>query len=291
MAFVYAGLCCVVAVGAFLTVMVLSPADGAAGAGPTASIPATAAAAASPTDTAAASPTSNDPGPIGPSVTPAASPTKAPFQMDLYKPGAFVSQMNKDYCMAGAIQNMLNIINPTSDTSTARQQQVGNLLVSLTTYDDSRDGGFGPAGWALTMNQLGVGPYQLVIDATFDKAMRDAAIALAKTGRPVGLLTWWGAHSWVMTGFKSDADPALFPNTFKLTGAYIMDPFYPRLSSIWGQTLKPDSFRDMTAMAHNYIGWKRPEGSYPARDGKWLLVIPVEAPAPSPSAPSASTTP
>jgi len=32
----------------------------------------------------------------------------------------------------------------------------------------------------------------------------------------------------------------------------------------------------MKAMAKNYIGWKRPEGHYPDRDGKWLLVIPVD---------------
>jgi hypothetical protein len=286
MAFVYAGLCCVVTAAAFLAVVVLVPADGAAGAGSTASTSVSLAASTSPQVAAIASPTSNDPGPIGASATPEASPTRASFQIDLYKPGAFVSQMNRDYCMAGAVQNMVNIISPTVDTSTARQQQIGNLLVSLTTYADSRNGGFGPAGWALTMGQLGVGPYQLVIDSTFAKAMHDAALALAKTGRPVGLLTWWGAHSWVMTGFKSDADPALFPNTFNVKGAYIVDPFYPRVSSIWGQTLGPDTFRDMTVMAHNYIGWKRPEGAYPARDGKWLLVVPVEAPT---SAASATT--
>jgi hypothetical protein len=125
------------------------------------------------------------------------------------------------------------------------------------------------------MPQLGDGEYKLVIDSTFDQAMKDAALALARTSRPVGLLTWWGAHSWVMTGFRADADPLLFPDTFVLKGAFIVDPFYPRVSSIWGQTLGPDTFRDMTAMAHNYIGWKRPEGRYPDRDGKWLLVIPV----------------
>jgi hypothetical protein len=193
--------------------------------------------------------------------------------------------------MAGAIQNMVNIIGPSVDLTTARQQQIGDKLVSLTTAQDSYDGGFGPAGWALTMPQLGVGQYKLVIDATFDQAMRDAALALAQTTRPVGLLTWWGAHSWVMTGFKADADPLLFPSTFKLKGAYIVDPFYPRVSSIWGQTLGPDSFRDMTAMAHNYLGWKRPEGHYPARDGKWLLVIPVDSPASSSSSPASSASP
>jgi hypothetical protein len=284
LAFAYAGLCCVVTAVAFMAVLVVVPTDNSAGARSSGTTPALLADATSRKITPSASPTSNDPGPIGPSVTPVASPTRATFQIDVYKPGSFVSQMNKDYGMAGAIQNMLNIMNPTIDTSTTKQQQIGDLLVSLTTYEDSRNGGFGPAGWALTLNQFGVGPYKFVIDATFDKAMRDAAIALAETGRPVGLLTWWGAHSWVMTGFRSDSDPAVFPDTFKLKGAYVVDPFYPRVSSIWGQTLGPDTLRDMTAMAHNYIGWKRPEGSYPARDGKWLLVIPVDAPATAASA-------
>jgi hypothetical protein len=107
--------------------------------------------------------------------------------------------------------------------------------------------------------------------------MKDAALALARTSRPVGLLTWWGAHSWVMTGFRADADPLLFPSTFKLKGAFVVDPFYPRLSTIWGQTLGPDTFYSMTSMAHNFLYWKRPDGPYPTRDGKWLLVVPVEA--------------
>jgi hypothetical protein len=208
---------------------------------------------------------------------PPGSPAKVPFSIDLYVPGSFVSQMNREYCMAGAVQNMVNIIGPKVDLTTATQQKIGDTLVANTTAQDSYDGGFGPNGWALTMPKLGAGQYKLVVDSTFDAAMKDAALALARTSRPVGLLTWWGAHSWVMTGFKADADPLLFPTTFKLKGAFIVDPFYPRISTIWGQTLGPDTYRDMTAMAHNYIGWKRPEGHYPDRDGKWLLVIPVEA--------------
>ena len=35
--------------------------------------------------------------------------------------------MNRDYCTAGAIQNMVNIIGPTSDLTTARQQEIGAL--------------------------------------------------------------------------------------------------------------------------------------------------------------------
>ena len=214
--------------------------------------------------------------PSDPAPTPVASPTKSSFTMDIYKAGTFITQNDREYCMAGAVQNMLNIIGPGLDLTTAKQTQIATLLDSLTTSEDSYDGGFGPGGWALAMPKLGAGNYKLVVDSTFNEAMKDAALAISETGRPVGLLTWYGAHSWVMTGFKADADPLLFPSTFQLKGAYIVDPFYPRLSSIWGQTLGPDSYRDMAAMAHNYLGWKRPEGRYPSRDGKWLLVVPVE---------------
>ena len=271
----YAALCLIVGVVGFASTMVIAPAAQAGAASPS-QIAAVPSPTPTPTSTPTPSPTPT-PTPIptlAPSPTPA--PEKGPFTIDLYRPGTFISQMTREYCMAGAIQNMLNIIGPNIDLTNTRQQQIGNLLISLTTRQDSFNGGFGPIGWSLTMPKLGAGNYRMIIDATFSQAMTDAALALARTNRPVGLLSWWGAHSWVMTGFKADADPLLFPKDFKLSGAYIVDPFYPRFSNIWGQTLGPDTFRDMAAMAHNYIGWKRPEGHYPARDGKWLLVIPVE---------------
>jgi len=273
-AVVYAGLCLLTVVIGWVSVMVVVPAveAGSPTISPIAAAP-TIAPTPTPTPTPTATPTPNP----TPEPTPVPSPAKGPFLIDVYRPGTFVSQMNRDYCMAGAIQNMVNIIGPGSDQTTVRQQQIANLAASLTTRDDSHNGGFGPGGWALSMPQLGAGQYKLVIDSTFDQAMHDAALALARTARPVGLLTWWGAHSWVMTGFRADADPLLFPDTFVLKGAFIVDPFYPRVSSIWGQTLGPDTFRDMAAMAHNYIGWKRPESRYPDRDGKWLLVIPVDS--------------
>jgi hypothetical protein len=275
----YAALCAVMAVVGWMAVMAAVPGVKAGGLA-SSSMPsdrpaagATPSASASP-NVALASVTLSTP--FDPAPTPVASPTKTAFTIDVYRPGTFVTQNDREYCMAGAVQNMLNIIGPSVDLTTTKQEQIGSLLVSLTTTEDSYDGGFGPGGWALAMPKLGAGNYKLVVDPTFSEAMKDAAMALSQTGRPVGLLTWYGAHSWVMTGFKADADPLLFPNTFQLKGAFIVDPFYPRLSSIWGQTLGPDTYRDMAAMAQNYLGWKRPEGHYPTRDGKWLLVVPVD---------------
>ena len=238
------------------------------------------AAVSTPTDTAASTtppptPTASYNAPsFDPLPTPTPFQTDTPFKIDVYKPDTFVSQINKYTCMAAALQNMLNIIGPKIDKTPARQIQISSIIVTNTSKTDSLNGGYGPEGWAISLIQLGAGKYKLLIDDSLDQAMHDAASALRKTGRPVGLLSWWGAHSWVMTGFQSDADPRYYPTDFTLSGAYIVDPFFPRKSSIWGQTLGPDSFRDMAAMAHNYIGWKRPEGHYKGRDGKWLLVVP-----------------
>jgi hypothetical protein len=272
----YGGLALVMICVGWMSVVLIAP---AAVGSPSVSAPGSSPAAAQigdPTSSTAAEDPAGSPLAV-PSITPVASPTQAAVNFDIYRPGSFVSQTDRYGCMAGAVQNMLNIIGPTVDLSPARQEEISKVIASLTTREDSHDGGSGPGGWALAMEQLGGGKYELLIDPTFDQAMKDAALALARTVRPVGLLTWWGAHSWVMTGFRADADPLLFPNTFKLKGAFVVDPFYPRLSTIWGQTLGPDTFYSMASMARNYLYWKRPEGHYPARDGKWLLVVPVEA--------------
>ena len=269
----YAALCLIVGVVAFASTMVVAPAAQAGASSPS-QIAAVPSPTPTPTSTPAPTPTPTPTPSPTPAPTPTPAPEKGPFTIDLYRPGTFVSQMTREYCMAGAIQNMLNIIGPKIDLTAAKQNEISTALIANTTRTDSLNGGYGPLGWAITMGQMGAGHYKLLIDTSLDQALHDAASALRKTRRPVGLLSWWGAHSWVMTGFRSSHDPRYYPTNYDIYGAYIVDPFYPRHSSIWGQTLGPDTFRDMPAMTHNYIGWKRPEGHYPGRDGKWLLVVP-----------------
>jgi hypothetical protein len=213
-----------------------------------------------------------DPTP-SPTPVPTLVPEAAQFNYDIYKDNTFVSQVTDHACTAGAVLNMLNIIGPKVDRTSATQIDISGALKLNTTKEDSKNGGYGPDGWAITMTQRGGGKYKLLVDSSLDQAMHDAVVALRRTGRPVGLLTWYGAHSWVMTGFRTSRDPRKY-STFTVYGAYIVDPWYPRHSTIWGYAMGPDTFRNMTDMAHNYLGWKRPEGSYPSRDGKFLLVVP-----------------
>ena len=61
----------------------------------------------------------------------------------------------------------------------------------------------------------------------------------------------------------------------RISGAYILDPWYPWWSSIWGQSDPPGTFQDASEMGRNFLPWQRPEGNYPDRDGKFIVVIPT----------------
>ena len=121
----------------------------------------------------------------------------------------------------------------------------------------------------------GVDGYEVRIYETRQDAMLDAARAIETTNAPVILIAWRGAHTWVMTGFQADADPLLFDDA-KVTGTYILDPWYPRVSSIWGASDPPGTFQDLPEMRRNYLPWQRPEGNYAARDGNFIAVVPTE---------------
>jgi hypothetical protein len=88
------------------------------------------------------------------------------------------------------------------------------------------------------------------------------------------LLAWRGAHTWVMSGYRADADPSVFRDA-KIEGAYILDPWYPRISSIWGPSNPPGTLTKFDELRENFLRWRRPEGPYPTRDGLWITVVPT----------------
>jgi hypothetical protein len=217
-----------------------------------------------------------------PSVAPSPTPTPKPVRKSVNvktepKPAAaFVSEAKNTWCAAAAVQIALNVNGPASqiDTSRARQTQIRNLEVDLTTRKDSRNGGAGPLGMVASLEKLGKVDYELHIYDTRAEALLASAKAIKQTGHAAILLAWRGAHAWVMTGYKADADPTVFANA-KVSGAYIIDPWYPRVSRIWGPSDKPGVFQDAAEMKRNYLPWRRPDGRYPGRDGKFLAIIPV----------------
>ncbi|HEY4634799.1 MAG TPA: hypothetical protein VIH00_12865 [Candidatus Limnocylindrales bacterium] len=192
--------------------------------------------------------------------------------MNLYRKGDFVSQATKDQCVAGAMQIMLNIVGETNDRTKGRQAALARLAKRLS---KAPYGGTEPLGWARGLAREGAGHYEVVVEKTRMRAIRRGIEAIRATGRPVGLLVWRGAHSWVLHGFETTADPAT-TNDYDVTAVWLSDPWYPRVSSIWGPSRKPNQRVAPGKLREDYLKWRRPTGRYAGMDGRYVLVIPVD---------------
>lgn len=210
-----------------------------------------------------------------PTPTPTAAPVRHKVDIDIVtKPKrVFASQLDKELCAAAGVQMVL-AIHGKVDTSKRTQDAISGKVRRWESYSDSHNGDWGPAAMALALKAYGVPGYEVHAYNTRQGALRGAARAIQATNAPVILLAWRGAHTWVMTGFRADADPSVFKDA-KISGAYILDPWYPRVSSIWGPSDPPGTFQDEAEMVRNFLKWKRPEGKYPDRDGKYIIVVPT----------------
>jgi hypothetical protein len=223
----------------------------------------TATPAPTPTPTATPTPTST--------LTPA--PTPVPVTaVNLYTDGDFVSQATKDQCVSAAMQIMLNVVNAEADTSKGTQAMLDRLATELSA---ARNGGTEPKGWAAGLEQLGAGGYEVLVAPTRGKAIERAVRAIRATGRPAGLLVWRGAHSWVLHGWEATADPA-GPDPMTVTQLYVSDPWYPRISSIWGESRGPNARITPAQLEEDFLPWRRPSGRYPGMDGQYVVVVPVD---------------
>jgi hypothetical protein len=214
---------------------------------------------------------SPDPTPVSSLVPP---PAPGPFAMDIYRKAAFVSELKPIYCVPAAMQTSINIMKlGRTDVTVARQK---SLYLLARKYSGPKLVGTGaePEGWAQGLNRMGYGPYVVDVKASRADAIHIAARALRLTGRPVGLLVWRGAHSWVMSGFTATADPG-YTNQFTVTAVRIEDVWFPRISKIWGPSRPPDALVPVGLLPQDYLRWHRPTGRYPGKDGTFVLVLPV----------------
>jgi hypothetical protein len=204
-------------------------------------------------------------------------PKREPLDLKLrFDPGrTFASQLNEHWCAVAGTQIVL-AMHGIVDNSAAVQRTIAGRTDEWESRQDSHNGGWGPSAIAQALATYGLEGYEIRSYANRHLALRDAAIAIKKTRSPVVLIAWRGAHTWVMTGFRAEADPTIFPRA-KITGAYIYDPWYPRVSTIWGPSDPPGAFQDWPEMERNYLRWDRPEGSYKYRDGKFLAIVPTVA--------------
>ncbi len=218
-----------------------------------------------------------------PTPTPAPTPTPldppaapGPFAMDLYRKGGFVTELTKVMCVPAAMQTMINVMDHTTDTTSATQQRLYSLARKLSPKT-LKGPGAEPEGWAAALAKLGYGSFKVTIFPTMKAAIQAAAKAVRMTGRPAGLLVWYGAHSWVMSGFRATADPA-YTSRFTVSDVYIEDVWYPKISTIWGASRPPDALVPVQKLPRDFLPWRMPGGPYPDKVWKFVTVLPVAAP-------------
>lgn len=201
-------------------------------------------------------------------------PRKGPLRIDLYRKGDFVSQFESWYCLPAAMQTMINIMDTGKPDRTRRTQERLYRLARRYSTDKLKGKGAEPIGWARALERLGYGEWEVKAFRTRGQAVKAAAKALRMTGKPVGMLTWRGAHSWVMSGFRSTADPAL-TNRYTVTSIAIQDVWYPRVSSIWGRSDPPGTWMRVGDLGRDFLRYNRWSVKYPGLDGRYVLVMPV----------------
>jgi hypothetical protein len=203
-------------------------------------------------------------------------PRRGPFSMNLYRNGDFVHQQNKNWCVAGSTQTMMNIMDSGQPNKSAGFQQKLYNEGRRLTHNQSKLTSIGVdlSGWSDLLSTNDYGRYGIDGRATRRGAIRTAAKALRETGRPVGLVVWRGAHSWVMSGFTATADPA-FTDDFEVKTVFIQDVWYPYVSSIWGASRPPNSSVPVAKLAEDYLPYRRPAHRWPKRDGKFMLILPA----------------
>ena len=194
--------------------------------------------------------------------------------MNLYRRGDFVAQYTLEWCVGASLQMALNMTTARDGTSRTQQQELWEMAQARSF---SPFGGANPRGWTAALNDLGIGPYELVSIPDFDSALRVAAAAIRETKRPVGLVMWRGRHAWVMSGFASIGDPAVHEDV-TVTGVRVLDPLYPQGSSAWGPSPKPNALIKPATLAKQFVirdSFRVDLGVPPG----FLLILPTTAPA------------
>ena len=130
------------------------------------------------------------------------------FVYDTYFGSAYERQVDSRTCTAASTAMMMNILAGRDRNF----EQLGILRFAQANDALTHSRGTDPLGWARAatyFSQFTIRPtvYRWAAYTTEDKALRRAAIQIARYGKAVGLLVRNGTHAVVMTGFTATANP------------------------------------------------------------------------------------
>ena len=215
--------------------------------------------------------------------------------LDLYDYRDVTFQRPGNDCTANSTEIMLNLVATTSPAKGAGFSWDATLSVStqgrILQYQRdhmtmlAKSAGSDAHGWRNSLNYFGWGSINAGVYAdraygSYAEAARAAVVALATTGKPVGVLARGGGFCQVMSGYTvRGADPATGSTDFSIVSVYLTDTA--------GAQNKPVSYHDWQR-AGGYVGFTAwAQGDSPYRDsidgevgnaewtGKWVTVAPV----------------
>jgi hypothetical protein len=148
--------------------------------------------------------------------------------------------------------------------------------------------GSDPHGWRNALNYYGYGSLEAGVyaDQAFDSytaAAKAAIIALAQTGKPVGILGWAGRHAQILNGFVvSGADPATGSTAFTIQTIYITDPLasdgyrnYGITSATWQSGNSQIAFVPYHETDSPYTDPIDGQVGKTEWYGKWVIIAPI----------------
>ena len=181
-----------------------------------------------------------------PAEAPPAPPT---WSVNLYDPSVVrLQNPDRTACVAAATVSMLGIISlsPLGDTPPvgssipivsfrwaasngyATQERVQEFERRHMTMSSHFKGG-DPHGWRNALNYFGwgsinAGVYRDVGYPSFATATKAAVNALARIGKPVGVVGWSGAHAQYITGYVVTGEDPRISSNYSIVGVYMSDP-------------------------------------------------------------------
>jgi hypothetical protein len=203
--------------------------------------------------------------------------------ISLYRDGSFTTQRSWLWCTAAGVQIVRNIVDHTSDHTTAGQRRYFDWMRGRNRYDLPLSAGVDAAGWTAGLRHFVDDRYRLVASRSFDAALRSAVTRMRLTRLPVALTVSHGNHGWILTGFRATADPAT-TSDFTVTSVRVTGPLYG-LQSKNGYDMPPNTKLTTAQLKRYFTPWKYAPMPM-VWDGRYVSIQPVPNAAPARSAAS-----